>query len=187
MLSYLSEVCPGDGNYCLLSQSTTLQSCQHCVYCPEFSQYTVFNNQCLLPASSIVLLFAAYWFHHALGKAYGPSQRKREEQDCETGFYLAPHSCICIPGTQTCCEGMQCQGQTWTTTLLAFFLIYNKRTVADCTPALPLTCSQSLLCLFERWKKLQFTLLQESIILEEKNQAVKRHLSHVAPLTFIWR
>lgn len=68
-----------------------------------------------------------------------------------------------------------------------FFLIYNKRTVADCTPALPLTCSQSLLCLFERWKKLQFTLLQESIILEEKNQAAKRHLSHVAPLTFIWR
>lgn len=73
VLSYLSKICPGDENYCLLLQSTTLWSCQHCVYCPEFSQYSVFNNQCLLPAFSYVLLFAAYLFHHGLGKAYGIS------------------------------------------------------------------------------------------------------------------
>lgn len=73
MLSYLREMCGGDENHHLLLLSTTLQSCQRCVYCLESSQYSVFKNQCLLPASSNVLLFAAYLFHCGLGKAYGIS------------------------------------------------------------------------------------------------------------------
>lgn len=73
VLSYLCEMCAGDENHRLLLLSTTLQSCQHCVYRLEFSQYSVYKNQCLLPASSNVLLSAAYLFHCGLGKAYGIS------------------------------------------------------------------------------------------------------------------
>lgn len=73
VLSYLCEMCAGDGNHRLLLLSTTLQSCQRSVYRLEFSQYSVFQNQCLFPASSNVLLFAAYLFQHGLKKAYGTS------------------------------------------------------------------------------------------------------------------
>lgn len=59
VLSYPCEMCAGDENHCLLLLSTTLQNCQCCVYCLQFSQYSVFKNQCLLPASSNVLLFCS--------------------------------------------------------------------------------------------------------------------------------
>lgn len=73
VLSYLCELCAGDGNHRLLLQSTALQSCQHSVRRLEFSQYSVFQNQCLFPASSNVLLFEAYLFQHGLNVAYGTS------------------------------------------------------------------------------------------------------------------
>lgn len=99
VLSYLCEMCAGDENHRLLLLSTTLQSCQHFVYRLEFSQYSVYRSQCLLPASSNVLLFAAYLFHHGLGIAYGINSSEDSKTQRQAFILLHVAFFICSHGT----------------------------------------------------------------------------------------
>lgn len=98
VFSYLCEMYAGGENHRLPLLSTTLQSCQHCVYCLEFSQYSVLRiSVCSLPLAMFCFLQPTY-FTMELARQMASLNRIEDSKTYKTSFYLAPHSllmCIC--------------------------------------------------------------------------------------------